>query len=392
MCKEIDSRWFFCDDQFIKYAPVDEFDEESREDAGIGQFSAQGQDLRKSASYFVIGDKTDQFILDELDITKKRQDREADPSQEEADALASAAASAAASATVAAATGSGSVSAAAASGRAASEAAAEAGKENRVISDDLPLSYRFAHVGSRTDDLDQSFQLGDSCAWRDNKNNFRVLLVDQDGRLSMKTSADAQDWIYIFKDVFAHKNTVSKTPDDVDLGIRNCQVVYDEDTDVVYFMYYYQDALFMRVFPNALLYPGENAKPPSEFIEGEFEDSYSSESIKNVMTIAPDSAHNPIFIVGAVPGEIKDAIEDEDEELLVSFPYPPEQVERFENDFEVDVITKPAGFIMNTGQLRGFYKTKDRQVVGFTFTGYIPYLDVQLKPNPDAVAVADNLS
>jgi hypothetical protein len=51
----------------------------------------------------------------------------------------------------------------------------------------------------------------------------------------------------------------------------------------------------------------------------------------------------------------------------------------FDNDFAIDTIARPAGYVMRNGTLRLFYTTANGLNYGLSISGYEIILDAQLR-------------
>lgn len=340
MCKVINTNLFTCLDSGVVYEPPVKFDAESDDDLGIEGYSDQGKELRKIPSVFVIA-QSDQFLTDEKNITLSR----------------------------------------------SSTSLQTVTSPDGTTTTTAEKSTRFIFPVDRDDP--KSFEDANYTVYRDNRGSFIVFAIFENGRLWVR-SGSGSTWpnAFLAQDAVVHKNFKDDNIDGKDLTISNPQVVYDHESDTLHFLYFHQDALFVRVLRNSYLKPistqvtvdGENVLAFVS-VEGEGGGLFISENVREELEVREDSPTVPYFLVGDMPPEIQTAIENDDSNLLAVIRVPDGiDREQFVDGFSIDTSAKPTGYTAANGTIRFFYKNADGLAYGMSFNegeALTPKLDVQ---------------
>jgi len=264
-----------------------------------GDFSDRGTYIRKTPSYFIVGDREDLYFEDQLDI--KTQLDAANVS---------------------------------------------------ILSENHRQYPRFNTAGSLNNFTDKY-----------NGTNFTVqiddmgvarLFFEDDGKLTMKRSSDMFIWEYDVRQVEIHKIYKDDNLNEgLSMDIQNIQVVKNDDNNIrLSILYFNNGMLFIRHFDTNLLYPVYDSQG----------NKYDT-AIRNHLELTEDSFNKPMFLIGQIPESIRETrIEEidsgtspEDSAFLITFPYTKAELERFDERFAVDVDTQTVAATLNTGTIRIFY-------------------------------------
>jgi hypothetical protein len=174
-------------------------------------------------------------------------------------------------------------------------------------------------------------------------------------KLSIKSSPDLRIWQYDVREIDIHKNWIDPEMEAGEIiEIKNIQVARDDfNSDLVSILYFHNHMLFIRNFSAALLIPvyDVNGNKVNEYLR------------KN-LSLQNNSNNKPIFLIGNIPEnirakkieEIDNGISLENSELFFDIPYSREEVERFDERFDVDVDTQTFAYVDISGLMRVFYK------------------------------------
>ena len=267
-----------------------------------GDFSKGGRNIRRSPSYFVAGDGEDEYFTEQIRITNDLR------------------------------------------------------VENASIGDkDKRQTPRFIYDGEISQ-MQDNFQGTVYAANVDSTGNVRVFIT-VDNKLSIKSSRDFRIWEYDIQDVEIHRDWVDP---DVNKGevieIRNIQLLRDDfNKSSISIFYFHRDMLFVRHFSAALLDPVYDSA-------GNKVDNY----LRNNLIVTSNSKNKPIFLVGKIPEDIRNKMVEEinkgislaDSELFINHSYSSDEIERFDDRFDVDMDTQVFGNTDSKGLVRVLYKDK----------------------------------
>lgn len=302
-----------CQDMYVDYNPPNKIDQNTDEDLGLEDYEEEGKNLRKRESYFVVGDSDSAFVRSEINIA------------------------------------------------------------NDQI--DVGRPYRFTSPNDSSY-LNESFTDGEFSAVRDNRGLFRVFYVQGDGRLNVVASDSLKGWVKQASSVVFHKDFVDSDPEDSDqTDISNIQTFYNKKNGSIYCMYFHNDALYLRIIDSNLLYISKDIEN-NNVITGEGGATFFSESIRDALQLSTGSTSKPLFLVGSYSDLF--ISNEEENELFFNFTYPESYKELFNDDnFGLDIATKPIGYVTRSGLVRMFYKSSNEFIYGITLNGTVPDLDVQ---------------
>ena len=332
MYRQVNLNDLVCEDSFLVYNPPDLIGSNTSDDLIQGtnlngtlqDYTDRGKQLRTQPSYFVCGDAEDTFFLQEIEISKERKEAE--------------------------------------------------------------LSQRFVYMGSGTQ-MDKPFEESRYAVYKDKHGRVK-LYFSTDGKLNIKISSNFLTWSYAGRDIIFHRNffpqggSISQV-ELSDSGIDNIQTIYDEYTDTVSIVYFHDEMMFLRKFPNHLI------------VANYGNNQLNSESIISLMGIDTENFNNlPLFLSGRLSEEIQSAYtivrgkidsgtatEDAylESNLSVIVPYYVNELSGFSGLLDVDTEVQPFGFITETGSIRLFYMDSDGVVQGMLImAGKYPNLDVKL--------------
>ena len=316
MCKKINTNDFNLPDAFVEplvpeFYGIYDFSLEDPESTYWGEFSPLGHNVRKSSSYFVAGDSEEEFFQEQIIINEeiKKVNKEIEKDN----------------------------------------------KENRskgideIINLQVP---RFIFVGDEKN-MDDKFE-GTIAAYVDDSGTYRVFII-KDNKLTIKRSSDFFEWKYDIRDVEIHKNYVDLN---INKGkvieVKNIQILRnDYIKDIITILYFHDNMLFMRHFNSSSLNPFYD-------VDGNIINGH----IKDDLELTSSSANKPIFLVGNMPEQMRDKkieeidnnVLEKDSELMVRIPYSKEEVEKFNEDFNVDMDTQVYGYTSTNGLIKVLYK------------------------------------
>ncbi len=319
MYKFIDPSWIECEDKDVIYERPEAFGKDSPDDLGLENYTSFGKDIRQETSYFVCGDKSDLFFTAEMEI-------------------------------------------------------AEARNQSNSL-----LTIRFSST-SDEDTFDQSFANASYAVYRSQSGNNR-LIYSVDGKIYIKKSNNLTTWIYEATNVTLHKNFLTDNLETEDLSVENIQIIYNKERDLIYLLYFYRNALYLRMFYDNMLFDTSSSVKSFPDIPGEGFSWFSTESMKEYMTItsAFDEV-SPFFLVGQMDQNVLDAIKKNDSDVVIRLMYPTGVIDQFVSaNFAIDETSKPVGYFTAAGSCRIFYRTSDGDICGITFAGLSSIiLDCQL--------------
>jgi hypothetical protein len=186
MYKDIPSDMFECADLFKTYVPPYAYDSSSEDQLGLEIYSESGKLIRNSPSYFVAGNKEENFYQDQMEITQDL-------------------------------------------------------KEKNYF-------YRFDFVGDESE-LDEDF-FGDAFTVYVDNSGTKRLIYTSFNKVYIKTSGDFKSWRYQVKGIQLHKNFLTEELDEGDdVEIKNIQVLRNyDDNDTLSLLYFSNGMLLMRNF------------------------------------------------------------------------------------------------------------------------------------------------
>ncbi len=331
MYKRIDTNWIDFENSSVEYIVPDSYIAgdydlalEDPERAYWGSYTANGVKLRRETSYFVEGSADDQFFID---------------NQETVDAI---------------------------------------NEHNNSLvgtpNASKVQSNRFLFSGDSSD-MREEFKALPYAIYLSDSGELRLFMISN-GKLSIKRSSDYFTWQYDVFEQIIHKNYIK---DELNKGfsedISNIQIIRnDYDKSIVSVLYINSQMLFLRHFHTSLLFPWKDS-------EGNLQNQQMRKHLeiidKDLSTDPPKerTKHVPIFLVGIIPDGIKDTLKNdidndvlpEESDLFIRFPYkdpddPTDKdlnkamVDRFNENFEIDVDTQTYGLTTRTGLIRIFYK------------------------------------
>jgi len=288
-----------------------------------GNYSKGGNSIRREASYFVAGSAEDEYFIEQMKIN--------DDIKAVNDNL----------------------------------AASESSKH---------MTYRFLFSGD-TSQMADRYGGSPYVVYLSGEGTLRLFIISN-GKLSVKRSRDYYSWYYDIYEEIIHKNYVD---DNLNKGyaeeISNVQVVRnDYDKSLISLLYFNNSMLFIRHFYTNSLFSwydsegklhDEEMRSAFELIDGDLTTTPPTERTKNV----------PIFLVGVIPEGIKKTIiydidnniSSSNSELFTIFPYKDpddpsnkeknkEMVNRFNEDFALDLDTQVYSITTAKGLIRIFYR------------------------------------
>ena len=339
MVKPIDPDLLNCDDLFISYEPPDKFDAYSHPLLGLENYSDFGQKLRIGPSYFVHGDHKDDFFSKQIEISNERLNKYDEK------------------------------------------------RRNQDDDEDGPvLAQRFLFQGNVEQVMDESFEGSDYSIIHDNKGGYKLFISNGEGKVHLKHSGNLINWVYYIKNAIVHREF---SDDEEGKDIGSIRAVYNNKEDLIYLLYFFNQALYMRIFSGADLYP-KNATDVDLVEDSESGTLAIEEKLAKYFNVNKDSSERtlPIFVVGELPANVYDVLQENStdsrtsDDLLVRFRNTTGNIEKFgpdENAFPVDINTKPDGYMTKNGLLRLFYRAQTGGVYGATINGDTITLDAQLR-------------
>ncbi len=314
MYKRINTDLFIYEDAFVEAKvpisyDVDDYDQalistadppqqDWAEKVYWGEYSDKGNLLRRFPSYFVAGDASDPYFIEQLRIRDAlNEDYTTSPSS------------------------------------------------------DVRQYPRFEFAGN-TSQMADSFRGEPYAVYMDDEGVLRLFMTDN-GKLSVKRSNNYFAWKYDIREVVIHKDFIDdRLNKGIPEDIQNVQVVRNDytagRTSVLYFHF---GMLFVRHFQSDLLFPFYDSN-------GEMNNT----DMKEHLEITEDTTHLPIFLVGKIPESILTARFNEissgqdNSELYIHFPYDRDTLEKFDERFEVDTNTQTYSYTTRQGLIRIFYK------------------------------------
>ncbi len=331
MYKRINTSFFVYEDAFVEYTvsssyDVDDYDQtlEKPEESYWGFYTEEGKLLRQFPSYFIAGDATDSYFQEQLRIRDALNDDYASSPET-----------------------------------------------------DVRQVPRFDFSGNQNEMRD-SFKGDAYSIYMDDEGVFRLFMLSN-GKLSIKRSNNYFSWKYDVEEQIIHKDFIDDqlnrgTPEE----IRNIQVVRNDFSgSLASTLYFHNGMLFVRHFQSDLLFPFYDSNG-----------NMNNDNMKEYLTITEETTNRPIFLVGKIPENIKEArireidngISHEDSELFIYFPYNKEMLEKFDERFEVDVNTQVYAYTTKNGLIRIFYKDNFGNLNGIILDALnIPTLEVMNK-------------
>jgi len=234
---------------------------------------------------------------------------------------------------------------------------------------------RFEFIGDQSQMKDE-FRGEPYSVFLDDEGVFRLFMIS-DGKLSVKRSNNYFSWKYDTEEQIIHKDFIDEQlnkgmPEE----ISNIQVVRnDYTTGLTSVLYFHAGMLFIRHFQTNLLFPFYNSNG-----------DINNEDMNRHLEIGEDTSSFPIFLVGKIPENILSArfreIDNGEDhsELFITFPYDKAMLEKFDERFEVDVDTQVYAYTTKTGLIRIFYKDSLGNLNGIIFNSLDrPTLEVMNK-------------
>jgi len=288
-----------------------------------GNHTVSGNNIRREPSYFVAGDANDQYFIDQMQIIEDITSFNLDLSREEAH---------------------------------------------------KGMTYRFLFNGD-TSQMADAYEGSPYSIYISEEGAIRVFLISN-GKLSVKRTRNYFTWYSDIREQVIHKNYVD---DNLNKGlseeISNIQIVRnDYNKNLLPVLYFNNGMLFIRYFHTNTLFSwydsggvlhDEQMKQSLEIANADYTASPPKERTKNV----------PIFLVGTIPDGIKEILVSDIEndvypassELFIEFPYKDpdnpsdkdknkEMVNRFNENFALDLDTQAYGITTARGIIRIFYR------------------------------------
>lgn len=346
MYKRINVEYFYYDDVFVeldssKYPPSQydkdsyDFSKENPEKDFWGDYSDLGTALRRTPSYFVVGDSEDMYFKEQIKISIEQQMQYqviSDPNDP------------------------------------------MTGEPHKVV------HARFQFVGDNNGMRD-NYDGSGYTVHVDHEGVIRLILVS-DGKMTIKRSNNMYGWDYDVIEADIHNFfKEDKENEGISNEIRNLQIIRNYDDGVqLYLLYFNNNMLFLRHFDTVLLFSSKK------------DDDGTVNKESSYVKLVEDSPNKPIFIIGNIPDRIKRKVIDEKNnnlepglegsDILVRFPYTSKQIEEFDEKFSIDVDTQPYAITSQTGLSRIFYKDIIGNLNSVVLNGSLnPVLEIWLKNN-----------
>jgi hypothetical protein len=107
------------------------------------------------------------------------------------------------------------------------------------------------------------------------------------------------------------------------LGIKNPQIIHDSVSEQLYFLYYYDEALYVRLFNESDLIPQDDLiLYPDEAGKAEDGSFVADPRISLALSVSNNAPNRPVFLVGKINDKMATAIAERDQNLAVIMPYP----------------------------------------------------------------------
>jgi hypothetical protein len=309
MYKRIYSELFECADAFVKYIPPSSYDVGTSE-SFLDVYTENGKELRKQTSYFITGNKTDSYFLEQITIAKK----------------------------------------------------IEKNNKEKGIKQSIRFSF-----GGDINEMDENFN-GNAYSIYADKSGIKRLFTITNNKLYIKRSGDFIKWVYDVKGAELHKDFYDEILNEGNnVEVKNIQIVRDYyDSDTISLLYFHNEMLFMRKLQSNVLFSKEEGK-----VDG------NSQKITNYISVSKSNGNKPIFLVGILSDKIKQNLDSE--ELAITIPYPEDMINKFNENFALDVNTQVVGYKTNSGFTRIFYKDSQGQLQGIILNGNNPILECMLE-------------
>lgn len=313
-----------------------------------GNFSYNGILLRREPSYFIVANAEDEYFLDQIEISRQINDF--------------------------------------------NRTLIGTSDENKIQAQRLLFNGNFSEMRDNFKGLPYSvFLSGDGV--------LRLFFISN-SKLSIKSSYNYVSWHYDVSEQIIHRTYMD---DELNEGfsndISNIQIVRDDyDKSLVSVLYTSNEMLFIRHFYTSELFSWRDS-------EGNLNNNHVKKHLDitkgDLNATPPEKRTNniPIFLVGNIPGEIKEKIKNEidndilleNSDLAIYFPYkdpnnPSDKdanknmVNIFDNNFSLDTNTQPYGCITARGLIRVYYKDTLGNVDGII-------IDQLEKPNLEVMNV-----
>lgn len=238
----------------------------------------------------------------------------------------------------------------------------------------------FFIVGDGEGNAEFNFEEASYTVYMESSGILRIM-YSQEGVVHI-LSGSGIAWNFEARNVSIHKNLLTDSADNSDIGVENPSVFFDRYGGFIYLMYFHDEALFMRIFSPGSL---KNLSGDNQLnVTGEGEAVYSSENIRDAYELPSGGDSTPYFLVGTMPQDIQEKLvsgdPDEIDQILprINFFADTESIaSQFSEGFEININTKPVGYVANDGKIRIFYKNSNDEVCGLFFSGGNTVLDVQ---------------
>ncbi|KKM22098.1 hypothetical protein LCGC14_1628800, partial [marine sediment metagenome] len=185
MYRKFDTNLLDCEDANIEYNRLEEYELDTPDD-DLEPYTAFGKELRKETSYFIVGDASDEFLINQVALAEE------------------------------------------------------------INSSDNDQSVRFDFLGDIAEMI-MPFS-GKAYFIHTDEKGINRLFFTLDGRLYIKSSGDFYRWKYDVKDIISHRNfTDAELNEGETNDIKNVQVVRDyQNPNRISFLYFHNGMLFCR--------------------------------------------------------------------------------------------------------------------------------------------------
>ena len=332
MYKKIDSKLFVSQDVWVDYVAPDYYDERSLDDdtedpeSSLFNFTSSGKILRQGVSYFVIGNASSTYFIEQIETT---------------DAI----------------------------------------KEKNKVTGSTQ-NIRFDFEGDE-EDMDASFNGKSFAVNIDNRGLFRLFFTEEKG-FSVKISSNSSEWEYLGRNLPLHKTYFSDTIKEEEVPvITNIQIArnyYEEEN--IHIFYFYRNMLLKRTVPLHIfkIRTDEDGNKDDTILREALtvnEDISSSRPLFIVGDIPDD-------ILSIRVSELTSSSAT-DSELAILFPYTLNTLLKFDDSMAVDVTTQVCGYVLREGDIKVIYKDTLGNLNGAIIRGDSVIPEIFYKVNEETI-------
>ncbi len=322
MYKRIDTNLFVSQDVWVDYVPPEYYNEASIDDiennptSSLYNYTSSGKRLRQETSYFVIGDSSSSFFVEQVEINN----------------------------TIIA--------------------------KNRDTHTNQTIRFQYGGTEDIRNvpfaDYDETFNGKSFAVNKDNSGLFRIFFTESSG-FSVKISSDSTNWEYVARNLPIHKthfdDIIKEENNPVITNIQIAKNYYDEKT--LNLFYFYNSMLFMRRFS------------PNEFkIKYDKNGEKDDTEVRNLVEINPNiESSRPLFIVGNIPDDILQERIFEitsgviDSAIAILFPYTAGVLIKFDSTMAIDDTTQVGAYVSREGEVKVIYKDYLDKLNGVSIQG-----------------------